>query len=195
MLITTKHWSSLDLGGVTFIFLELCPFIKGKLLNLPFPHTNFSCLNQILWNLYKCLLPPKTDQVQIWLASLCCSGVMSFCKLKIAEFAIYFQAGASGSHGHILHLFRWNIHIVLTCFHFCTVICWPFHYSFINFITFPGQICQFLHVKGRWCFYLYFMKCKPVNKENQQICMIGFFYFVLYLCKFLSIIMIPVIMF
>lgn len=70
MLITTKRWSSLDLGGVTFIFLELCPFIKGKLLNLPFPHTNFNCLNQILWNLYKCLLPPKTDQVQIWLASL-----------------------------------------------------------------------------------------------------------------------------
>lgn len=31
MLITTKHRSSLNMGGITSVVLELCPFINGKI--------------------------------------------------------------------------------------------------------------------------------------------------------------------
>ena len=42
MLNTTKHKSGLNLYGVHFTFLELCPFTKRKIAEFSFPFSNYS---------------------------------------------------------------------------------------------------------------------------------------------------------
>ena len=42
MLITTKHKSSMNFGGVTLTVLELCPFTNGQIAEFSFPFCYFS---------------------------------------------------------------------------------------------------------------------------------------------------------
>ena len=39
--------TSLNLGGITFTFLELCPFTKRKIAEFTYLLPNFCCLNHI----------------------------------------------------------------------------------------------------------------------------------------------------
>ena len=74
MLITTKHISRVNFGGVTFTVLELCPFTKEKMLNFSFPFSDFSLhqpnVLKLNHNAYYHKKKKNTDQVRVLNAPL-----------------------------------------------------------------------------------------------------------------------------
>ena len=74
-----KHWSSLNFGGDSYTILELCPFTYVKNCWLfSFQLSNFSSLNQMLWNLYSVnTFNNKTKiNLEFWWSNFYCSRVV-----------------------------------------------------------------------------------------------------------------------